>query len=214
MSTTCSCGSSSPRSGGPPGELWPRARGRPKVGALALGWPLSADHIGALGYGRLVMFVSGILLKEALDAGLGPRADLLGLPALAATVVAVLYGEAHHLGGEWRFGCLFVGFLILCLAAFGRDGFTARVLSWDPDTVAREHERLLLPGPRPDPERRLPSPRFARGGQGPGRCRLLTLPRPHVPVDARGVSRRLPPGREASGPGKAKAEEPPRPLTR
>lgn len=99
---------------------------------VSIGWLLSADHIGALGHGRLVMFVSGILLKEALDAGLGPRADLLGLPALAATVVAVLYGEAHHLGGEWRFGCLFVGFLILCLAAFGRDGFTARVFSWTP----------------------------------------------------------------------------------
>lgn len=98
---------------------------------VGVAWLFSADELVG-GHARLVMFVAGILLKEALDAGVGVRFDWIGLPALAASVVAVLFGELAQLGGEWRFGSLFLCYFLLCLASFGSEGRTARVFSWTP----------------------------------------------------------------------------------
>ena len=94
-------------------------------------WLLVSDQLTGDSI-RLVMFVAGILLKEAMDAGLGRRAGPLGAPAMILTVLAVLVGDHHGLGGQWRFMSLFIGYFTLCLAAFGSDSATSRLLSWAP----------------------------------------------------------------------------------
>jgi len=85
----------------------------------------------ALGEGshvRLVMFVAGILLFEALGAEQPLWLDKAGLPALAAGLVAIDLLAA----GPARFAVLFVAFFLLCHAAFRSKGLTARVFCWTP----------------------------------------------------------------------------------
>jgi peptidoglycan/LPS O-acetylase OafA/YrhL len=85
----------------------------------------------ALGEGshvRLVMFVAGILLFEALGAERPMQLDKVGLPALVAGLVAIDLLVA----GPARFAVLFVSFFLVCHAAFRGQGLTARVFCWTP----------------------------------------------------------------------------------
>jgi exopolysaccharide production protein ExoZ len=106
-------------------------------------WPSSARMLAFLGtaviaivyvfaFGgshiRLIMFVSGILLLEALEYQTLPRFDRLGLVALVVGLVAI---DQVALGPS-RYLVLFVCFFALCYASFRGDGLVHRLFCWTP----------------------------------------------------------------------------------
>jgi len=95
--------------------------------AVALGG-LAWAALGEGSHVRLVMFVAGILLFEALGAERPMQLDKAGLPALVAGLVAIDLLVA----GPARFAVLFVSFFLVCHAAFRGTGLTARIFCWTP----------------------------------------------------------------------------------
>ena len=86
------------------------------------------------GHVRLVMFVSGILLYEALNSRSIPTPhSILGLTALVFGVLANLLPLAGSIGFTLKISILFVAFFMLCLTCF-RDpaGWLPSVFSWTP----------------------------------------------------------------------------------
>ena len=81
---------------------------------------------------RLVMFLAGILLYEAVDAGRGRATGALGLPALALATVAMAVVHARGYDGTWRFVALYACFFVLCLSCFAGGGTATRWFSWSP----------------------------------------------------------------------------------
>ncbi len=82
------------------------------------------------GHVRLVMFISGVLLYEAMDREGTPSVSSLGgLVALAIGLLATLVPTGFCI----KVGALFVSFFLLCLACF-RDpsASLARAFSWTP----------------------------------------------------------------------------------
>jgi len=83
---------------------------------------------------RLIMFLSGMLLYEAMagDVAMAPGSGL-GVAGLAGGLLANLLTVAGDLGLALKTTVLFVSFLALCLACF-RDPYAglARAFSWTP----------------------------------------------------------------------------------
>lgn len=96
---------------------------------------LTAIYCAALGgHVRLIMFVSGILLCEAMDSRRLPTPpSILALLALFAGLAAMLIPEGGSSGATAKTVALFVCFFIVCLACF-RDAsaWLPRVFSWTP----------------------------------------------------------------------------------
>lgn len=76
---------------------------------------------------RLVMFVAGILLFEALEMR-SRRIDKLGLFALVVGMILV----DRWVSGPARYVVLFTAFFLLCHAAFRGNGLTAKLFCWSP----------------------------------------------------------------------------------
>jgi exopolysaccharide production protein ExoZ len=86
------------------------------------------------GHVRLIMFVSGILLCEAINSRRIPTPNsFVGLLALAFGLSATLLPMAGSSGSTLKVSILFVSFFVLCLACF-RDPSTwlPRAFSWTP----------------------------------------------------------------------------------
>jgi peptidoglycan/LPS O-acetylase OafA/YrhL len=83
---------------------------------------------------RLIMFVSGIVLHEAINSRRLPTpSSLFGLAALALGLLATLVPMAGYGGLTLKISALFASFFVLCLACF-RDssGWLPRAFSWTP----------------------------------------------------------------------------------
>jgi exopolysaccharide production protein ExoZ len=82
---------------------------------------------------RLIMFVSGILLYEAIDSRIPTPPGIVGLLALVLGLLATLLPLVGPGGFTLKIGILFVSFFLLCLACF-RDGsaWLACAYSWTP----------------------------------------------------------------------------------
>lgn len=83
---------------------------------------------------RLIMFVSGILLHEAVNSCRIPTPNsFTGLLALAFGLLATLLPMAGSSGSTLKVSILFVSFFVLCLACF-RDPYAwlPRAFSWTP----------------------------------------------------------------------------------
>jgi len=86
------------------------------------------------GHVRLVMFVSGILLYEAMNSRHVPTPNgCLGLLVLALGLLATLLPISGSGGGALKVGILFVSFFILCLACFRNPSASLPgMFSWTP----------------------------------------------------------------------------------
>lgn len=86
------------------------------------------------GRARLAMFLSGILLFEAVDRGARLlRPTVAGIVAFALSLLVMAPMLDAYLDLASRIGLLFVAFYVLCLACFtAPDGAVARVFSWTP----------------------------------------------------------------------------------
>jgi len=82
---------------------------------------------------RLIMFVSGILLYEAIDSRIPTPPSAVGLLALVLGLLGTLLPLAGSGGFTLKIAILFVSFFLLCLACF-RDAsvWLARAFSWTP----------------------------------------------------------------------------------
>lgn len=82
---------------------------------------------------RLIMFVSGIVLHEAINSRRPSPSSLFGLAALALGLLATLVPMAGYGGLTLKISALFVSFFVLCFACF-RDssGWLPRAFSWTP----------------------------------------------------------------------------------
>ncbi len=102
------------------------------AGALALHGALQGGPI------RLMMFVAGMLLHEALAhrlkaASASPPAALAGLLALLAGLGAVLLPGEGHAAQAAQVCILFVAWPLLCLVCFGApSAWLPRAFSWTP----------------------------------------------------------------------------------
>lgn len=83
---------------------------------------------------RLSMFVSGILLYEALSSKhLSPPSSSLGLFALCVGLLGTLLPVTGNSGSAIKIGFLFVSFFIFCLSCFRNPtAWLPRVFSWTP----------------------------------------------------------------------------------
>ena len=86
------------------------------------------------GHIRLIMFISGILLYEAIDSrAVSTPSSFLGLLALVLGLLATLLPTTGPSGFVLKISILFVSFFVLCLACF-RDptAWLPRTFSWTP----------------------------------------------------------------------------------
>lgn len=86
------------------------------------------------GHIRLIMFISGILLYEAIDSrAVSTPSSFLGLLALVLGLLATLLPTESTSGIVLKISILFVSFFVLCLACF-RDptAWLPRAFSWTP----------------------------------------------------------------------------------
>jgi len=86
------------------------------------------------GHIRLVMFIAGILLYEAIDSPLVPTpSSLLSLVALAIGFLAVLVPLNGPVGSVLKANTLFVAFFLLCLTCLRNpSAWLPRAFSWTP----------------------------------------------------------------------------------
>jgi len=84
------------------------------------------------GHIRLLMFVAGILLYEAVDSETVKTPPLLGLIALSIAVVTMPVLKGIDANETWRFVTLYICFFLLCLECFSSDGVVSRIFSWTP----------------------------------------------------------------------------------
>ena len=90
-------------------------------------------YCGAIGGPiRLIMFISGIFLYEALaNRKTLPRGDLVGILALSCGLLATLMPVGGEAGNVLKISVLFVSFYLLCLACFQHaDAMLSRAFSW------------------------------------------------------------------------------------
>lgn len=84
---------------------------------------------------RLVMFVSGILLFEAMDRASVPTpSSTQGLLALSVALLSTLIPAEGSAGYALKVAVLFIAFFIACLSCFRHDarGWLPRAFSWTP----------------------------------------------------------------------------------
>lgn len=83
----------------------------------------------ATGPVRLVIFISGILLYEAMKSRIAPPSSLMTIGALIAGVGFV---GVTSVGTSVEAGVLFATFFVLCYRCFKGDSRLARAFSWTP----------------------------------------------------------------------------------
>jgi peptidoglycan/LPS O-acetylase OafA/YrhL len=81
---------------------------------------------------RLLMFLAGMLLYETINERTAARVDRAALYVLCVGLVLDLISQEAGVGGPIRILILWGTFSIVSLAAFGTQGITAKVLSWNP----------------------------------------------------------------------------------
>ena len=83
---------------------------------------------------RLIMFISGIFLYEALANHCTlPRSNLIGIFALSSGLLATLMPVGGEVGNVLKISVLFISFCVLCLACFqNSDTMLSRAFSWTP----------------------------------------------------------------------------------
>lgn len=86
------------------------------------------------GHVRLIMFISGILLHEALNSSRPPAPhSLIGLIALGSGLLAMLLPVTGTGAIALKIGILFITFFILCLSCFRHTpNWLAKIFSWTP----------------------------------------------------------------------------------
>ena len=86
------------------------------------------------GHVRLIMFISGILLHEALNSSRPPAPhSLIGLISLSIGLLATLLPVTGSGGIALKIGILFIAFLIFCLSCFRHTpNWLAKIFSWTP----------------------------------------------------------------------------------
>jgi exopolysaccharide production protein ExoZ len=84
------------------------------------------------GHIRLLMFVAGIVVCDALEGPLVRVRSPVGLVSFVAAIVSMVIIKEFALGGWLRFVLLFCAFVPLCLDAFAESGLTSALLSWTP----------------------------------------------------------------------------------
>jgi len=84
------------------------------------------------GHVRLLMFIAGILLYEAIDSKDIRIPPYLGLVALVGAVITMPGLKFLDVNGVWRFIVLYLCFFLLCLECFSTEGAASRVFSWTP----------------------------------------------------------------------------------
>ena len=101
------------------------------VAVTVIGAVVGAVYGGPI---RLIMFVSGILLFEALAMQRIPSpSGALGLTALVAGLLAILLPLPGASGYMFKIMVLFGAFFVLCLACFrNASGWLAKAFSWTP----------------------------------------------------------------------------------
>lgn len=106
-----------------------------RVGFFALLATVTAVACAYLGGPvRLTMFVSGILLYEAIQSGRVPAPNSgIGLLALILGLAGTLMPVSGTVGAALKIGILFVSFFVLCMACFqDAAAWLPRVFSWTP----------------------------------------------------------------------------------
>ncbi|MDA8416127.1 MAG: acyltransferase [Betaproteobacteria bacterium] len=83
---------------------------------------------------RLAMFISGILLHEAMtNPGISPPGSAVALLALLAGLMSTLIPFSGLIGYIFKTMMLFAGFFILCFTCFSHSGaWIAKIFSWTP----------------------------------------------------------------------------------
>lgn len=83
---------------------------------------------------RLIMFISGILLHEAINSRRTPGPDgVIGLVALICGLLATLLPVTGNFGIALKIGILFVTFFLFCLACFrAPHAWLAKTFAWTP----------------------------------------------------------------------------------
>lgn len=86
------------------------------------------------GHIRLIMFIAGILLYEAMDSrAVSTPSSFLGLLALVLGLLATLLPTVGSSGFVLKMSILFVSFFVLCLACFRHPtAWLPRAFSWTP----------------------------------------------------------------------------------
>jgi peptidoglycan/LPS O-acetylase OafA/YrhL len=98
---------------------------------------IAATVYCALGAGpiRLIMFISGILLFEAMDRAAVPTpSSTLGVLALSIGLLSALIPVDGNAGYALKVWVLFIAFFIVCLSCFRHDtcGWLPRGFCWTP----------------------------------------------------------------------------------
>jgi exopolysaccharide production protein ExoZ len=78
---------------------------------------------------RLLMFLSGIVLYDAVNSKLISKAPPLGLPALVAALITVVSFKVAGLPVWATYIVLYILFFIFCLESFVRAGLTRKIFS-------------------------------------------------------------------------------------
>ena len=83
---------------------------------------------------RLIMFIAGILLFEAMNhSRLGAAPSSIAFAALAAGLLTILLPFSGPAGSALKVGLLFMTFFVLCHSCFSRpSGWLPRAFSWTP----------------------------------------------------------------------------------
>lgn len=101
---------------------------------MAAAGALSAWSLAYGGHIRLIMFLAGVMLYEALDSRSAPMpSSLWGLAALVIGLLATLVPVPGSAGAVLKMNILFIAFFVLCLTCFRNpEGWLPRAFSWTP----------------------------------------------------------------------------------
>lgn len=101
---------------------------------MAAAGALSTWCLAYGGHIRLIMFLAGVMLYEALDSRLVPTpSPLWGLAALMIGLLATLLPVPGSAGAVLKMNILFIAFFVLCLTCFRNpEGWLPRTFSWTP----------------------------------------------------------------------------------
>ena len=143
---------------------------------------------------QLIMFLSGMILYEVMQNKFLPApASPLALLCLVGGLLFTLAPINGYGGYTLKICVLFASFFVLCHACFAREGsFVGSLRVVDSDSMAGQHELLVLPDPRPVVEGILPCLRDSAPEISPVFVALLATPGARVHIYVVSVGGPLP----------------------